>query len=256
MGFILPHLIKLSGFDKKKTIFKMCLQLIFSKIDIIILMRILVVEDEHKIGNSIKRGFEQETWATDVAYDGEEGYDLATSEDYDVIVLDLMLPKMDGMEVCKKLREEGIHTPILMLTARGELADKVGGLNSGADDYLVKPFAFEELLARVKALARRPKETKNEELIAGDLSLNTNTYDVKKNGKSIELSRKEFALLEYLMRNAGRVVSKENIIAHVWDYESDILPNTVEVFIGYLRDKIGKDVIKTMRGFGYKMENV
>lgn len=217
-------------------------------------MRVLVVEDEHKIANSIKRGFEQETWATDVAYDGESGYDLASSESYDVIVLDLMLPKMDGMEMCKKLREEGIHTPILMLTARGELADKVGGLNSGADDYLVKPFAFEELLARVKALSRRPKETKNEELKTKDLSLNTNTFDVKVAGKSIELSRKEFALLEYLMRNAGRVVSKENIIAHVWDYESDILPNTVEVFIGYLRDKIGKDVIRTVRGFGYKVE--
>jgi DNA-binding response OmpR family regulator len=165
-----------------------------------------------------------------------------------------MLPKMDGMEICKKLRAEENHTPILMLTARGELADKVGGLNSGADDYLVKPFAFEELLARVKALARRPRVSNSEELKTSDLTLNTNTFDVKKGGKSIELSRKEFALLEYLMRNAGKVVSKENIIAHVWDYESDILPNTVEVFIGYLRDKIGGDVIKTVRGFGYKIE--
>jgi DNA-binding response OmpR family regulator len=217
-------------------------------------MRILVVEDEHKIANSIKRGFEQETWATDVTYDGEEGYDMASSEDYDVIVLDLMLPKMDGVEICKKLRVEGIHTPILMLTARGELADKVGGLNSGADDYLVKPFAFEELLARVKALARRPKKTNSEELKTGDLTLNINTFEVKKGGKVIELSRKEFALLEYLMRNAGRVVSKENIIAHVWDYESDILPNTVEVFVGYLRDKMGGDLIRTVRGFGYKIE--
>ena len=216
-------------------------------------MRILVVEDEHKIANSIKRGFEQETWATDVAYDGEEGYDMASSEDYDVIVLDLMLPKMDGMEICKKLRAGENHVPILMLTARGELADKVGGLNSGADDYLVKPFAFEELLARVKALGRRPKMASSEELKINNLTLNTNSFDVKKGGKSIELSRKEFALLEYLMKNAGRVISKENIIAHVWDYESDILPNTVEVFIGYLRDKIGGDAIKTVRGFGYKI---
>lgn len=219
-------------------------------------MKILIVEDEHKIANSIKRGFEQETWATDVAYDGEEGYDMASSEDYDVIVLDLMLPKIDGVEICKKLRAEGVHVPILMLTARGELSDKVGGLNSGADDYLVKPFAFEELLARVKALARRPKLTNNEELRTNNLTLNTNTYEVKAGSKSIELSRKEFALLEYLMRNAGRVVSKENIIAHVWDYESDILPNTVEVFVGYLREKIGGNVIKTVRGFGYKIENV
>jgi two-component system, OmpR family, response regulator len=216
-------------------------------------MRILIVEDEHKIANSIKRGFEQETWAADVAYDGEEGYDMASSEDYDVIVLDLMLPKISGMEICKKLRVEEIHTSILMLTARGELTDRVEGLNSGADDYLVKPFAFEELLARVKALSRRPKETKNEELKSGNLTLNTTTFEVKNDGKNIELSRKEFSLLEYLMRNSGKVVSKENIIAHVWDYESDILPNTVEVFIGYLRDKIGSDVIKTVRGFGYKL---
>src|SRR4030043_641318 len=216
-------------------------------------MRILIIEDEHKIANSIKRGFEQETWATDVAYDGEAGYDMAASEDYDVIVLDLMLPKMDGVEICKKLRAEGVHIPILMLTARGELSDRVEGLNSGADDYLVKPFAFEELLARVKALGRRPKQASSEELKTGDVTLNTNTFEVKKGAKVIDLSRKEFALLEYLMRNSGRVVSKENIIAHVWDYESDILPNTVEVFVGYLRDKIGGDLIKTIRGFGYKI---
>ena len=181
---------------------------------------------------------------------------MASSDDYDVIVLDLMLPKMDVMEICKKLRAEGIHIPIFMLTARGELSDKVSGLNSCADDYLVKPFAFEELLARVKALSRRPKLTSSEELKINNLTLNTNTFEVKNGGRAVELSRKEFALLEYLMRNVGRVVSKENIIAHVWDYESDILPNTVEVFIGYLRDKIGKDVIKTVRGFGYKVDNV
>jgi DNA-binding response OmpR family regulator len=219
-------------------------------------MRILVVEDEHKIANSIKRGFEQESWATDVAYDGEEGFDMASSEEYDVIVLDLMLPKMDGMEICRKLRAEENHTPILILTARGELADKVSGLNTGADDYLVKPFAFEELLARVRALSRRPKEGIGTILKVGNLELDVNSFEVKNGNKIIELSRKEFALLEYLMRNAGKVVSKENIIAHVWDYESDILPNTVEVFIGYLRDKIGGNFIKTVRGFGYKIENV
>jgi DNA-binding response OmpR family regulator len=216
-------------------------------------MRILVVEDEHKIANSIKRGFEQETWAVDVAYDGEEGYDLASGEEYDAIVLDLMLPRMDGMEICRKLRKESNNTPILMLTARGEITDKVEGLNSGADDYLVKPFAFEELLARVRALVRRPKQTQNSELRVKDLVLNSTTFEVKNGGKKVELSRKEFALLEYLMRNSGRVVSKENIIAHVWDYEADILPNTVEVFVGYLRGKIGGDIIKTVRGFGYKI---
>lgn len=217
-------------------------------------MRILVVEDEHKIANSIKRGLEQETWACDVAYDGESGYDLASSEDYDVIILDLMLPKLSGIEICQRLRSREIHTPILMLTAKGEVSDKVEGLNSGADDYLVKPFAFEELLARIKALGRRPRVTNGEELKAKNITLNTITFEVKVKGKDVDISRKEFALLEYLMRNAGKVVSKENIISHVWDYESDILPNTVEVFIGYLRSKIGNDLIKTVRGFGYKME--
>lgn len=217
-------------------------------------MRILIIEDEHKIANSIKRGLEQEAYAVDVAYDGEEGYDLASSEDYDLILLDLLLPKMPGMDVCKKLRAQGIHTPILMLTALGEIGNKVEGLNAGADDYMVKPFAFEELLARIRALVRRPRETQNLELRIKNLELNTNTFEVKKDGKSIDLSRKEFALLEYLMRNAGKVVSKENIISHVWDYESDILPNTVEVFIGYLRNKLGGDVIKTVRGFGYRID--
>lgn len=217
-------------------------------------MRILVVEDEHKIANSIKRGLEQEAYAVDVAYDGEEGFDLASSEDYDLIILDLMLPKMPGMEVCKKLRGQSIHTPILMLTALGEIGNKVEGLNAGADDYMVKPFAFEELLARIRALARRPKEAKSDILKTKNLTLDPASFEVKKDGKQIELSRKEFALLEYLMRNEGKVVSKENIIAHVWDYESDILPNTVEVFIGYLRGKVGGDIIKTVRGFGYKIE--
>lgn len=217
-------------------------------------MRILIVEDEHKIANSIKRGFEQETWAADVAYDGEEGFDMATSEDYDVIVLDLMLPKMNGMEICKKIRQNKNNVPILMLTALGRVSDRVDGLNSGADDYLIKPFAFEELLARVKALVRRPKELQDTKLTIGNLELDTNTFEVTSKGKVIELSKKEFALLEYLMRNSGKIVSKENIIAHVWDYEADILPNTVEVFVGYLRDKIGEGVIKTVRGFGYKME--
>jgi DNA-binding response OmpR family regulator len=215
-------------------------------------MKILVIEDEHKIANSIKKGFIQETWTVDLAFDGEDGYDLATSEEYDVIVLDLMLPKLSGIEICKKLRKEKIHTPILMLTARGELNDRVEGLDSGADDYLVKPFAFEELLARIRALARRPREAKEEILRIKNLTLNSKTFEVKKGDNEISLSRKEFALLEYLMKNSGKLLSKETIISHVWDYEADILPNTVEVFVGYLRNKIGKDHIKTVRGFGYK----
>jgi two-component system, OmpR family, response regulator len=219
-------------------------------------MRILVVEDEHKIANSIKKGLEQEGYAVDVAYDGEEGYDLASSESYSVIVLDLMLPKMDGMSICKKLRAEENHTPVLILTAKGEINDKVEGLNAGADDYLVKPFAFTELVARIKALSRRPKEDLGTTLTAGDLSLNTVGFSVKRGNKEIELSKKEFSLLEYLLRHKGKVVAKDQIIASVWDYEADILPNTVEVFIGYLRNKIGKDIIKTIRGFGYRIDDV
>ncbi len=213
-----------------------------------------MVEDEHKIANSIKRGLEQEGYAVDVAYDGEDGYDLASSESYGVIVLDLMLPKMDGISICKKLRAEGKHTPILILTARGEINDKVDGLNSGADDYLVKPFAFAELAARIKALSRRPKEDLGTILAAEDLTLDTVNFSVKRGRDEIILSKKEFSLLEYLLRHKGKVVAKEQIMQNVWDYEADILPNTVEVFVGYLRGKIGKDLIKTVRGFGYKIE--
>lgn len=223
-------------------------------------MRVLVIEDEHKIANSIKKGLEQESWAVDVAYDGEAGFDLAATEDYDVIILDLMLPKMDGFKLCRKLRkEEHIHTPILMLTAKGELDDKVNGLNAGADDYLVKPFAFAELLARIKALTRRPKDTLGVVLTVKDLSLNTLTYKVKRAGKEIRLSKKEYALLEYLLRHKGQVLTKDQIINHVWNYDTDVLPNTVEVYIGYLRNKVDKPfknrppLIQTVRGFGYKI---
>ena len=216
-------------------------------------MRILVVEDEHKIASSIKRGLEQEGYAVDVAYDGEQGYDLASSESYDAIVLDLMLPKIDGLTICSKLREEEKHTPILILTSKGFLSDRVNGLNTGADDYLVKPFAFEELLARLRALLRRPKNGGLARLVYKDLELDSVNFEVKMSGKKINLSRKEFALLEYLMRNSGKIVSKDNIIDHVWSYDADILPNTVEVYIGYLRKKIS-GLIQTVRGFGYKLD--
>jgi len=217
-------------------------------------MRILVVEDEHKIANSLKKGLEQESYAVDLAYTGNDGYDLASSENYDLIILDVMLPEMSGIEICKKLREKNIHTPILMLTAKGQLSDKVEGLNSGADDYLTKPFAFEELLARIKALGRRPKNSTGSTYQVSDLTLNTLTYEIKRADKKISLSAKEFSLLEYLMRNVNQVLSKDQIIEHVWDYDSDILPNTVEVFVGYLRNKLGKpDLIQTVRGFGYRI---
>lgn len=214
-----------------------------------------MVEDNQKIARSIKQGLEQERYAVDLAYDGEQGLGLAISEDYDLIILDLMLPKIDGMEICRRLREkEKIDTPILMLTAKDQVEDKVEGLNCGADDYLAKPFDFEELLARIKALIRRPTKVLPEILKVGDLSLNTIDYTVERNKQEIELSKTEFALLEYLIRHKNQVLTKDQIIAHVWDYDADVLPNTVEVYIGYLRKKLGKaDLIKTVRGFGYKL---
>ena len=225
-----------------------------------VFMRILVVEDEHKIANSIKKGLEQESYAVDAVYTGNEGFDLASSENYDVIILDLMLPGIDGLAITKRLRnEENIHTPILILTARGEVNDKVEGLNSGADDYLAKPFAFSELLARVKALARRPKQTLNPILRIDTLTLNTNSYEVKRDGKNISLSKTEFALLEFLMRHPKKILTKDQLINHVWEYDANILPNTVEVYIGYLRGKVdkpfknGKSLISTVRGFGYRL---
>ena len=219
-----------------------------------------MVEDEHKIANAIKKGLGQESYAVDVAYDGEYGYDLASTEDYDVVILDLMLPKMDGAEICRRLREESIHTPILILTAKGQLEDKVDGLNSGADDYLVKPFAFAELLARIRALTRRPKDVLGAVLTAGDLNLDTRSFQVKRGKKEIKLSKREFALLEYLLRHKGKILTKDQIINHVWNYDADILPNTVEVYVGYLRNKIDRPfknkpaLIQTARGFGYRIE--
>lgn len=226
-------------------------------------MRILIIEDDHKIAGSIKKGLEQESFAVDVAHDGIRGFDLAVGEDgYDVIILDLMLPGMNGIELCERLREEeNIHTPVIMLTAKGEVGDRVDGLNAGADDYLPKPFAFAELLARIKALTRRPSQRLESILTASDLSLDTNTYDVKRGERQIELSKKEYSLLQYLLRNKGRTLSKESIMRSVWDYDADILPNTVEVYIGYLRSKIDKPfknkkkLIKTVRGFGYRIED-
>lgn len=221
-------------------------------------MRILLIEDEHKIARALKKALEQESYAVDVAYDGDEGYAMATTEPYDVAIVDRMLPgSYDGLDIIKGMRDEKIHTPVLILTALGGLNDKTTGLDSGADDYLVKPFALEELLARVRALLRRPTEQQSTTLKAGDLSLNTLTFEVKREDQSIQLTGKEFALLEYLMRNQDRPLPKELIISHVWDYDADILPNTVEVYIKYLRNKIdgpfSTPLIQTVRGFGYKL---
>ncbi len=221
-------------------------------------MRILVVEDEHKIANSIKKGLELESYVVDVVFTGDEGYDFAVSEEYDLIILDRMLPGMDGIEICKNIRAQNIHTPIIILTAKGQLEEKIEGLNMGADDYLTKPFAFAELLARVRAVARRPKTSTGSILEVDDLMLDTAAFEVKRGGKPITLSQKEFTLLHYLMRHKNKILSKEQIINHVWDYDANVLPNSVEVYIKHLRDKIdtpfvGKGLIHTIRGFGYKI---
>lgn len=221
-------------------------------------MRILLIEDERKIANALKRGLEQETFAVDVAYDGAEGMGRAMVGKYDLMILDRMLPGIsDGLEICRAVRQANLHQPILLLTARDSTRDRVEGLDSGADDYLVKPFSFEELLARIRALLRRPEKTEDITLRVGDLELHPDTFEVRRRGQRITLSRKEFALLEYMMRNRDRILTKEQMISHVWDFDADILPNTVEAFIAALRQKIDKPfhapMIKTVRGFGYRL---
>lgn len=224
-------------------------------------MRILIVEDEHRIAESLKKGLVAEKHAVDLAYDGNDGFDLAVSESYDLIILDLMLPGIDGLTVCKRLRENKIHIPILILTAKSEIPDKIIGLDSGADDYLAKPFSFDELLARIRALSRRPIKTIANILKVGDLTLDIAEFKVKRQGKEISLSHKEFSLLEYLMRNQWKTVTKEQIISHVWDFDANVLPNTVEVYIRNLRNKIdlpfkkSNALIQTVRGFGYKIQS-
>jgi DNA-binding response OmpR family regulator len=222
-------------------------------------MRILIVEDEQKIANAVKQGLSREKFAVDVEYDGDSGLGAALSEPYDLMVIDRMLPgSIEGLDICREIRAKKIHTPIILLTAKGQVSDKVIGLDAGADDYLVKPFSFDELLARIRALLRRPPQSLDTVLAIEDLTLNPSTYEVKRTGKNIELSSKEFALLEYMMRNPNRILTKQSIIEHVWDFDADVLPNTVEVYIGYLRNKIDKPfkatpLIHTQRGFGYKL---
>lgn len=222
-------------------------------------MRILVVEDEHRIAHSLQKGLEQERFAVDVAYTGGEGYDLASTEDYDLIILDIMLPGMDGISICKELRKNKIHIPILLLTAKGQTSEKVVGLNSGADDYLTKPFSFDELLARIRALLRRKGTVVQTNLSIDDLSMDVSRFEVKRGKEPVSLTSKEFSLLEFLISKKNQIVTKDQIIQHVWNFDADILPNTVEVYIKKLRDKIDnhfpdkKQLIKTARGFGYKL---
>lgn len=222
-------------------------------------MRILVVDDEKKIALGIKKALESQKYAVDVCHDGIEALNMAEAIEYDLIILDRMLPGMDGVSIIKNLRSQNIYTPILLLTALGTIKDKTDGLDAGADDYLPKPFSLDELLARVRAILRRPKVKAEIILTVGDLSLNLNTHLVKRSNKDIILTNKEFSLLEFLMRNKNQPISKEQIITHVWNWDSDILPNNIEVYISYLRDKVdkpfSKKLIKTVRGVGYKISD-
>lgn len=218
-------------------------------------MRILLVEDEIKLASAIKRALELQSYAVDIVHDGTAGFDLALGEDFDLIILDVMLPGFNGIEICKKIRESGKHTPIILLTAKGQVTDKVTGLDVGADDYMVKPFSFEELFARIRALSRRPKHKTDSVLTVNDITLDPIAFRVTRKNKIIDISTKEFALLEYLMRNKNKVLSRDQIITHVWSYESNILPNTIEVHVKHLRDKIDapfhSHIIQTIRGRGY-----
>lgn len=220
-------------------------------------MRILVVEDERKLAAVLRRGLEEHGYAVDVAYDGEEGLALIEVQPYDLIILDVLLPKLDGLAVCRRLRAGHRDVPVLMLTARGALDDRVEGLDSGADDYLTKPFAFRELVARVRALLRRETWSKDPLLRAGDLELDTVTREVRRAGRSVELTTKEYSILEFLMMNPNRVLTRSHIAEHVWNYDFVGVSNIVDVYIGYLRRKLGDDheprLLRTVRGSGYQL---
>lgn len=218
-------------------------------------MRILVVEDEVSLAANIKKGLGEQGFAVDTAPDGEVGYDLATSEAYDAIVLDIMLPKMDGLKLCRKLRTEKIMTPILMLTAKSSIEDIASGLNTGADDYLTKPFSFIELTARIQALLRRKYQNTQNELIVQDLILDLAKHSVMRGGKVCKLTPKEFSILEYLLRNKGIVVSRTMISEHVWDYNFEPGSNVIDVFVASIRRKIGDKggkIIQTVHGVGFR----
>ncbi len=221
-------------------------------------MRVLVVEDESSLAELIKEGLEDEGYSIDLAYDGEEGFDLAANEPYDVIVLDIMLPKKDGFEIVRDLRSKGVKTPVLMLTAKSTTEDKVLGLNSGADDYLTKPFSFDELLARIRALLRRSFGEVESIVRISDLELNINTHEVKRSGKPIELTSKEYALLEYLVLNKNKLLSRMDIVEHIYDYSYDYDSNVVDVLVARLRRKIDRGfdekLIHTVRGVGYMVK--
>lgn len=221
-------------------------------------MRILIVEDEKSLADIIKRGLEEEDYAVDVAYNGEDGLFMAENEPSDLIVLDIMLPIVDGMTILKRIRKAGVKTPVLMLTAKDTVTDKVSGLDSGADDYLTKPFLFEELLARIRALLRRNSDTKTSIIEIGDLVINMATHEVKRRGRDISLSAKEYVLLEFLAINKNKVLSRTVLTEHLYDYDFDLDSNVIDVFIHRIREKIDKGfekkLIHTLRGSGYMVK--
>jgi heavy metal response regulator len=221
-------------------------------------MKILIVEDERKVANFVKKGLQEEGYVVDLTSNGEDGLRMALGVPYDLVVLDIYLPKLDGLTALKKMREEGVKAPVLLLTARATVEDKVLGLDSGADDYLTKPFAFQELLARIRALLRRQSDKPTNVFRIADLALDPVKRVVTRGSQKIDLSLKEFALLEYLMRNEGRVLTRTMIIEHVWNYDFDNETNVVDVYVNYLRKKVdsGREekLIHTVRGVGYVMK--
>ncbi len=221
-------------------------------------MRVLVVEDEKTLADLIKSGLEDEGYSVDTAYDGEDGLFLSENEPFDIIILDIMLPKINGLEILKTLREKGIKTPVLMLTAKSNVEDKVQGLNSGADDYLTKPFSFDELLARIKAVLRRNFNEASNTINIADLSINLSTHEVVRGAETIKLTAKEYMLLEYMSLNKNKLLSRSDIIEHIYNYDFDLDSNVVDVMITRLRRKIDKDfdkkLIYTVRGAGYMVK--
>ncbi len=220
-------------------------------------MRILLVEDNRQLSRSLKLSLEEDGYAVDAAFDGEEGQDLAELAPYDAIILDILLPRKDGLSVCRELRDRRVNTPILMLTARDTVEDRVKGLDSGADDYLVKPFALNELRARLRALLRREAPDKTSIIVVDDLTLDPVTHRVTRAGRPIELTAKEYALLEYFMRNADRLISREMAESHVWSYDYEGVSNVIDVYVRRLRRKIDDPfpakLIETVRGAGYRL---
>ena len=221
-------------------------------------MKILVIEDEKKVANFLQKGLKEEQYVVDVAYDGLEGEDLATTNDYDLILLDIMLPGKDGIEILKTLRRQQINTPVIMLTAKEMVEDKIEGFNAGCDDYISKPFSFEELLVRIRAVLRRGSGPLSNVLTFADLTLDLISHKVIRGDREIELTAKEYTLLEYLVRNPNRVLTRTMIAEHVWDYNYDSFTNVIDVYINYLRNKVDRGfatkLIHTVRGVGYVMK--